>query len=133
MDNHDPEFLKKAAEARARIRQAAAETIDARRAARMIAPGEVSPAAQVILDVRRAADHAASNEALPGAIWKNPDAIDTWIDAIPRNQDVVLYCVRGGSVSNAIVDALRAAGVRARFIEGGFEAWKAAGGRPVAK
>jgi len=46
---------------------------------------------------------------------------------------VVIYCVRGGSVSNAVVDRLQAAGVKARFVEGGLEAYKAAGGKVVAK
>ena len=46
---------------------------------------------------------------------------------------MVLYCVRGGSVSNTVVDALQAKGVRARFIEGGIEGWKAAGGDTVNK
>jgi rhodanese-related sulfurtransferase len=39
--------------------------------------------------------------------------------------------VRGGSVSNAVVDALQAKGLKARFIEGGLEAWKATGGTTV--
>ena len=217
MDNHDPEFLKKAAEARARIKQTAPETVDAQHAsgafildvrepgehasgcvpgavnlplatladtiaaalpdkstpvisycnggnrgalgadtlqqlgytnvmsiaggfraykalsARTLAPADVKPAAQFILDVRREADYAASNETLPGATWKNPEQFAAWIDAIPRDQDVVIYCVRGGAVSNKVVDALRAAGVKARYIEGGLEAWKAAGGTPAAK
>jgi rhodanese-related sulfurtransferase len=59
--------------------------------------------------------------------------MDEWADKIPKNREVVLYCVRGGSVSNAVVDALQAKGVRARFIEGGIEGWKAAGGDTVSK
>jgi rhodanese-related sulfurtransferase len=41
--------------------------------------------------------------------------------------------VRGGSVSNSVVDQLQAKGVKARFIEGGFEAWKASGGETISK
>ena len=100
---------------------------------RTIKPQDLNPAAVVLLDVRREADLAASNEALPGATWKNPEQIDGWIAALPRTQDVVLYCVRGGSVSNSVVDKLQAAGVRARFIEGGIEGYKAAGGEVVGK
>ena len=217
MDNHDPEFLKKAAEARARVTETPADTVDAQHAtgvvvidvrepdehakgavagalnlpmatlaeriaavapdkatplitfcnggnrgalgadalqqlgysnvksiaggyraykaltARTLAPAEVKPESQFILDVRREADHTASAEALPGALWKNPEKIELWINAIPRTQDVVIYCVRGGGVSNSVVDQLRAAGVKARFIEGGIEAYKAAGGKVVAK
>jgi rhodanese-related sulfurtransferase len=100
---------------------------------RTIKPQDLNPAAAFLLDVRREADLAASNEALPGATWKNPEQIDTWIADIPRNADVVLYCVRGGGVSNGVVDRLQAAGVKARFIEGGIEAYKAAGGQVVSK
>ncbi len=36
----------------------------------------------------------------------------------------MVYCIRGGSVSNSVVDKLLAAGVSARYIEGGWEVWK---------
>lgn len=100
---------------------------------RTIAPQHVNPDTTLIFDVRRESDHAASNETLPGAIWKNPDKIDAWIGAVPRTQDVVIYCVRGGSVSNSVVDRLQAAGVKARYIEGGLEGYKAVGRPTVAK
>lgn len=100
---------------------------------RTLTPQAVDPTSQFILDVRRAADHDASRERLPGAVWKNPDEIDQWIDSLPDDQDITLYCVRGGSVSSQVVDRLQAAGKRARYIEGGLEGWKAAGGKPVAK
>ncbi len=97
--------------------------------ARTIKPGKVNPDATLVFDVRREADFAASDEIIPGALWKNPDKIDAWIGAVPRTLDVVIYCVRGGEISNTVVDRLQAQGVKARFIEGGFEAYKAAGGR----
>ena len=100
---------------------------------RTIQPQNVSPDTTLVFDVRREADHAASNETLRGAVWKNPEKIDAWIDAIPRTQDVVIYCVRGGGVSNSVVDRLHAEGIKARYIEGGIEAFKVAGGEVVAK
>jgi rhodanese-related sulfurtransferase len=90
-------------------------------------------AGKFILDVRRAADHAASSEQLAGANWKNPEHLTEWADSLPKDQDIVLYCVRGGGISNSVVDALQAKGLKARFIEGGFEGWKAAGGEVAAK
>lgn len=86
-----------------------------------------------VLDVRRRADLDASNEAIPGASWKDPEQIDQWIGAVSKKDDVVIYCVRGGGVSNSVVDRLHAAGVNARFIEGGIEGYKAAGGKVTAK
>jgi rhodanese-related sulfurtransferase len=101
--------------------------------ARTIKPAQLDPDTTLVFDVRREADYAASDETIPGAMWKNPDKIDAWIGAVPRTLDVVIYCVRGGSVSNSVVDRLQAAGVKARFIEGGIEAYKAAGGKIVRK
>jgi rhodanese-related sulfurtransferase len=102
-------------------------------APRTIKPEALDPDATLVFDVRREADYAASGEIIPGAMWKNPDKIDAWIGAVPRTLDVVVYCVRGGAVSNTVVDRLQAAGVKARYIEGGLEAWKAAGGKIARK
>jgi rhodanese-related sulfurtransferase len=90
-------------------------------------------AGKYILDVRRSHDRDASSEQLAGANWHDPEKLAEWADRLPRDQDIVLYCVRGGGVSNSVVDALQAMGLRARFIEGGMEGWKAAGGEVVAK
>lgn len=102
-------------------------------APRTVKPADLDPDATLVFDVRREADYAASGETIPGALWKNPDKIDAWINALPRTLDVVIYCARGGSVSNSVVDRLQAEGVKARFIEGGIEAWKAAGGKIARK
>lgn len=88
---------------------------------------------KLILDVRRTADHDASGEQLAGASWKDPEKLAEWADTLPKDQDIVLYCVRGGSVSNSVVDALQARGLKARFIKGGIEGWKTAGGPVVSK
>jgi rhodanese-related sulfurtransferase len=90
-------------------------------------------AGKYLLDVRRSDDMAASTEQLAGANWRDPAKLADWADSLPRDQDIVLYCVRGGGVSNSVVDALQAKGLKARFIEGGIEGWKAAGGEVVGK
>ena len=100
---------------------------------RTIQPAKVDPDSDLVLDVRREADYAASNETIPGAFWKNPEKIDAWISALPKTQEVVIYCVRGGSVSSSVVDRLHAEGIKARFIEGGIEAYKASGGKILKK
>lgn len=87
----------------------------------------------MVLDVRRKEDRDASSEAIDGAIWKDPTQIEQWVGAVPREHPVILYCVRGGSVSNSVVDRLLADGVQTRFIIGGIEGWKAAGGKVVPK
>lgn len=87
----------------------------------------------VVIDVRREADYVADPQALPGANWRNPEDVDQWAAALPADKEIVIYCVRGGSVSNAVVDRLRAGALNARFIEGGIEAWRNAGGAVVDK
>ena len=81
-----------------------------------------------LLDVRRADDRAKDPAAIPGADWRDPIAIETWGADLDPNREIVLYCVRGGSVSNSVLDAMRAQGLSARYIEDGLEGWKAAGG-----
>lgn len=86
-----------------------------------------------VIDVRRKDDYAADSNAIPGSTWLDPSQIETWSKTLSKDKEVVLYCVRGGAVSNSVVDALQAKGLRARFIEGGIAAWKEAGGSVVPK
>jgi rhodanese-related sulfurtransferase len=78
----------------------------------------------LMLDVRRTADYEADKEMIPGAVRHNPEQVDQWVQEIPKDKDVVVYCIRGGSVSNSVVDKLLAADINVRYIEGGWEAWK---------
>ena len=102
---------------------------------RTIKPETLKPqlAEKHLIDVRRKADLDASNEAVPDATWHDPEKIAEWVKSLPRDKHIVLYCVRGGSVSNGVVDALHADGLNACFIEGGIEGWKAGGGEVKAK
>lgn len=102
---------------------------------RTIKPDTLKPALadKHLIDVRRAADRDASSEQLPGATWHDPEKIADWAKSLPRDKHIVLYCVRGGSVSNGVVDTLHAEGLNACFIEGGIEGWKSAGGQVTRK
>ena len=86
-----------------------------------------------LIDVRRKADLDSDPSKLPGATWHDPEQIETWAAQLPKDKEVVLYCVRGGSVSNGVLDNLHGKGISARFIEGGIVAWKEAGGELVTK
>ena len=86
-----------------------------------------------LIDVRRKADLDADTARLPGATWHDPEQIETWAANIPKDKEVVLYCVRGGGVSNSVLDNLRGKGINARYIEGGIVAWKEAGFDVVSK
>ena len=87
----------------------------------------------VILDVRRSDDYRDSEETLSRAIWKDPSKVEEWITSISKDRAVIIYCVWGGGVSNSIVDRLQAEGINTRFIEGGIEGFKKAGGTVVQK
>lgn len=81
-----------------------------------------------LLDIRRSSDYETSEDIVPGAIWKDPANIDEWIASVPKDGQVIIYCVRGGGVSNSVLDQLQVNGINARYIEGGIEGFKNAGG-----
>lgn len=82
----------------------------------------------LLLDVRRTSDYDQDPAMIPDAIRQDPNEIEHWASDLPAEREVVIYCVRGGSVSNSVLDALLERDIPARFIEGGIEAWKQSGG-----
>ncbi len=82
----------------------------------------------LVLDIRRDDDYQSSEEIVSGATWKDPAKIEEWISSVPTDESVIIYCVRGGGVSNSVVDRLQAGGIDAKFIEGGIEGFKEVGG-----
>ncbi len=84
----------------------------------------------LLLDVRRAAAFAAADTMLPGASWHDPADIATWISTLPRDREIVVYCVHGHEVSQGAARRLCVEGFRARYLGGGIEAWVAQG-RPL--
>ncbi len=97
-----------------------------------VEPGEVAQA--LLLDLRRSPAYAAASQTLPGARWYDPEQLDGWLPALAGalgGRRLVVYCVHGHEVSRGAVLRLRAAGLDAYFLRGGFEAWRAAG-RPLA-
>ena len=75
------------------------------------------------LDVRRKTDVQATGVKIPGAVWQDPETIDTWITQLPADQPILVYCVRGGSVSQSVTDRLRQKRLKASFLEGGIKGW----------
>jgi rhodanese-related sulfurtransferase len=83
-----------------------------------------------VLDVRRKSDYEATPKKIAGATWCDPEKIDEWVKHISSGQPIAVYCVKGGSVSQSVVDRLRKEGREARFLEGGLKAWTESG-QPV--
>lgn len=84
----------------------------------------------LLLDVRRAGVFANATSMIAGARWHDPAAVATWAADLPTDREVVVYCVYGHEVGRATALRLCAAGVKARYLEGGIDAWQAAG-RPL--
>ncbi|MDH4161385.1 MAG: rhodanese-like domain-containing protein [Nitrospirota bacterium] len=85
--------------------------------------GEKPP---LLLDVRRRSDIESDPAMIPGAQWKDPEKVAVWGRDL-GTYDVVIYCVRGGSVSRTVQEKLREMNISSQFIEGGIDAWKQAG------
>lgn len=83
-----------------------------------------------LLDVRRQADADANPRCIAGAVYRDPEKIDEWIKELSAGKRAVVYCVKGGSVSQSVSERLRKEGIDAVFLEGGLKAWTE-GGRPV--
>ena len=85
----------------------------------------------LLIDVRRAGVYAQAATRIPGAQWRDPAAVAAWAAELPVDREVLVYCVYGHEVGRSTALRLRAAGVNARFLEGGIDGWQSAG-RPVA-
>lgn len=93
-------------------------------------PSDADDAAPVVLDVRRAGIYAQATHTLPGAQWRDPTEVDAWAATLRVDRPVLVYCVYGHEVGRATALRLRSAGIDARFLRGGFDAWSSAG-RPL--
>jgi len=87
----------------------------------------------LLLDVRRAGVFQAASSMLPNAVWRDPAHVSAWAGELPSDREVLVYCVYGHEVGRVTALRLRALGVKARFLEGGIDAWQAAGLPTVAK
>ena len=79
-----------------------------------------------VIDVRRKFDYESDPSMIPGAIWLDPEKVDAWSKEL-GDEDVVIYCVRGGSVSKSTLEKLHELNIKARYIEGGIVSWKESG------
>ena len=74
-----------------------------------------------LLDVRRKEDFDKAPETIGGAQWKNPAEVEQWIQSLPDQREVIVYCVRGGSVSQSVQQRLAESGHSVQFVDGGLE------------
>lgn len=84
-----------------------------------------------LVDVRRAAAFAEAADLIPTAVWHDHATADAWGADLPQEPALVAYCVHGHQVSQSAAALLRQAGLQARQLEGGIEAYREAGGTLV--
>ncbi|HVI90447.1 MAG TPA: sulfurtransferase/chromate resistance protein [Dongiaceae bacterium] len=89
-----------------------------------------TPAAPVLIDVRTPEDLAADPRILPAAHCFDYQTVTQWAGTF-ASRDVVVICQRGQKLSQGVAAWLRHEGARAETLEGGFEAWREAGGLMV--
>lgn len=82
----------------------------------------------LVIDVRREPVFQNAADRIAGALRRDPATVADWAAALPAAQQVVVYCVHGHEVSQNAARALCERGLPAQFLEGGIEAWRAAGG-----
>jgi Fe-Mn family superoxide dismutase len=68
---------------------------------------------------------------LAGATMHAPAALPRWVEDLPRDRPIVVYCICGFQVSGTAVTELRRRGYDARALVGGITAWHAIGGATV--
>lgn len=85
------------------------------------------PEAPVVLDVRSDDAFARDPRLIPTALRRDARAAESWAPSYAGRR-VVVSCRHGGSLSQGAVAWLRHHGVEAETLEGGHEAWVAAGG-----
>lgn len=86
-----------------------------------------TPQAPLIIDVRRHEAYAESPHFIPGSAWRDAHAVRQWAADLDSAKPVVAACKAGHEMSQMTVAHLRAHGFDARVLEGGYEAWSAAG------
>ncbi len=84
------------------------------------------PDAPAIIDVRTEEDAAADPRLVPGAVRRDWRRAGEWAREFAGRRAVIL-CQRGLKLSQGACAWARHEGVEAETLEGGFEAWKAAG------
>ena len=91
------------------------------------------PKPPLVFDVRKRVAFDQDRETIPSAAWRDYQTADVWGLEIPHGAEVVVYCVHGHEVSQEARTRLASIGVRAKFLTGGIEGYRAKGYPTVAK
>ena len=84
-----------------------------------------APDGIAVFDVRLSEDFAANPTMIPGAIRHDPEGIADWVNSLPKDKPVVVYCAKGKCVSQKGAAYLSEHGFDVRSLDGGIDAWDA--------
>jgi len=79
----------------------------------------------LVIDVRREPTFAVSQHLICGSIYRAPQNVAAWRADLPKS--VIVTCAHGLEIGQGAAAELRAAGINARYLEGGVEGWIDAG------
>lgn len=85
------------------------------------------PNTPTIIDVRTDEDFNSDPRLLPAAQRRDFQTVINWASDL-AGRNVVVVCQRGAKISQGVAAWLRHSGIKAETLEGGFDAWRAAGG-----
>jgi len=85
----------------------------------------------VVVDLCLPRDLPRRTDMLAGATMHAPAALPWWVEELPRDRPIAVYCICGFQVSGTAVTELRRRGYEARALIGGITAWHAIGGATV--
>ena len=81
-----------------------------------------------VIDARPRHHISRTVDLMEGAMWRDPDRVEEWIDELSPERPVAVYCAYGFHVGCGVTKVLRERGLDARYVRGGVSAWYAAGG-----
>ena len=85
----------------------------------------------LLLDLCQPRDLPRRTDMLEGATMHAPAALSRWVEQLPKDRPIAVYCICGFQVSGSAVTELRRRGYDARAVVGGITAWHAIGGATV--
>jgi Fe-Mn family superoxide dismutase len=85
----------------------------------------------ILVDLCQPRDLPRRTDMLAGATMHAPAALAQWVEELPRDRPIAVYCICGFQVSGTAVTELRRRGYDARALAGGITAWHAIGGATV--
>ena len=80
--------------------------------------------APLVVDVRAQDSFDSDDRLIIGAFHRLPGDMDHWLKELPVGRTIVTYCSHGGANSQRVAAALRMAGIKAAYLEGGISDWK---------